>query len=168
MKIGKKRIEDFLKEVASKTPTPGGGAAAALVGALAASLVEMVCNLSIGKKGYEKKSQALKSIKFKAANLKEKLLVLADQDAIAFDNVMKAYRLKNRNNIKKALLTATNIPSQTAKLAKEVSGLAVKVAKLGNKNAYSDAICAQHLASSSFESAYENIKINKKTLASLK
>jgi len=168
MKIGKKRIEDFLKDVASNNPTPGGGAMAAVAGAMAAALVEMVVNLSIGKKRYEKQSQALRTILRNAKNIKENLLVLADEDTIAFDKVIKAYRSKDKKRIKEALLIATYIPGQTAKLAKEIGRLAVKVAVLGNKNAYSDAVCAQHLAEASVKSAFENIKINKKALASLK
>jgi len=168
MNIRKKRIEEFLNEVASAGPTPGGGAVAALTGAMAAALVEMVSNLSIGKKGYEKQNQTLMNIRNKAKGMKENLLTLADEDVIAFDEVMKAYKEKDKKRIKAALFKATDIPDKTAKSAKAVRSLAIKVAKLGNKNAHSDALCARHLAEASKKAAFENIKINKKALASLK
>ena len=147
-------MKDFLDSLASKNPTPGGGAAAAVAGAMAAALVEMVVNLS-------------KNLELKTGNLRTRLLALADEDAKAFDEVMAAYKSKSKVRIKKALLKAIEVPEETKKLSKDVEKLARIAAKRGNKNAVSDAKTAIHLAQAAQKSAEENIKINKKFLTKL-
>lgn len=168
MKIGEQKINKFLKELGSSSPTPGGGAVAAVTGAFAASLVEMVANLTIGKKSYEKVSDEMQKIKKEALKIKAELISLADEDVKAFDAVMSAYKLKNKEKIKKALELATHVPSKVASLSGEIGRLAEVVSKKGNKNAYSDAKSALHLAHAAIEAAKENIRINKQALASLK
>lgn len=157
--IAKQTFEKFLEELGSKSPTPGGGAVAAVSGAMAASLVEMVCNLT--------KKEDLSATAKKARSLKQKFLKLADADVAAFDKVMVAYRSKDKTKIKKTLKGAMAVPQEVADLSKEVEKLAWIAAKRGNKNAYSDARTAIHLARASVASAMENVKINKKALASL-
>jgi formiminotetrahydrofolate cyclodeaminase len=151
MKIKEQKIKDFLEVLSSKSPTPGGGAAAALVGAMAAALVEMVINLSQKLKG---KRQKLGEIR----RLRNHLLELADKDVIAFDAVMAAYRSKK--GIQEALKNATEIPLQTALLSNEVLDLAKEISKKGNKNAASDAKSALYMAKAARASALENVKIN--------
>ena len=148
-------MKDFLEKLAGKNPTPGGGAAAAIAGAMGAALVEMVISLS-------------KNLELKTNNLREKLLKLAEEDVVAFDSVMAAYRSKNKEKIMKALLKAIDVPQETKRLAKEVEKLARIVARKGNKNALSDAKTALYLAQAAQKGAEENIKINKKSLASLR
>ena len=148
-------MKDFLEKLAGKNPTPGGGAAAAIAGAMGAALVEMVISLS-------------KNLELKTNNLREKLLKLAEEDVVAFDLVMAAYRSKNKEKIMKALLKAIDVPQETKRLAKEVEKLARIVARKGNKNALSDAKTALYLAQAAQKGAEENIKINKKSLASLR
>src|SRR3990167_9987067 len=104
-------MKDFLEKLAGKNPTPGGGAAAAIAGAMGAALVEMVISLS-------------KNLELKTNNLREKLLKLAEEDVVAFDLVMAAYRSKNKEKIMKALLKAIDVPQETKRLAKEVEKLA--------------------------------------------
>lgn len=164
-KIKELEINDFLKKMASESPTPGGGAVAALAGAMAASLVEMVSNITIGKKGYEKVAKELKKLRNEVRKSKLHLLRLADEDVKAFAKVMTAYKSKDKRKIKKALLWATAVPSQTAKLARQVERLGLTVAKIGNKNAVSDAKTAVYLARAARLSALENVKINKRALA---
>ena len=148
-------MKDFLEKLAGKNPTPGGGAAAAIAGAMGAALVEMVISLS-------------KNLELKTNNLREKLLKLAEEDVVAFDSVMAAYRSKNKEKIMKALLKAIEVPEKTKKLSKEVEKLAKIAARKGNKNALSDAKTALYLAQAAQKGAEENIKINKKSLASLR
>ena len=148
-------MKDFLEKLASKNPTPGGGAAAAIAGAMGAALVEMVISLS-------------KNLELKTNNLREKLLKLAEEDVVAFDLVMAAYRSKNKEKIMKALLKAIEVPEKTKKLSKEVEKLAKIAARKGNKNALSDAKTALYLAQAAQKGSEANIKINKQSLASLR
>jgi methenyltetrahydrofolate cyclohydrolase len=167
MLIKNQKIEEFLDSVASKAPTPGGGAVAAVVGAMAASLVEMVCNLTIGKKNYLGVQDEITNIAERASELSGELLNLADRDSEAYEKVMAAYKTGDKGKIKGALLTAIEIPQKTAELCENVRELAEIAAKLGNKNAHSDAMSAEHLAFAGVQSAQENIEINKKALAKL-
>jgi formiminotetrahydrofolate cyclodeaminase len=167
MKIKDQKISDFLDNVASKTPTPGGGAVAALVGAMAASLVEMVCNLTIGNKNYPDVQMDVVQIAERASELSEKLKDLADSDCLAFEKVMKAYKTKDKEKIKSALINATEVPEKTAELCENVRELAEIVGKIGNINAHSDASSAEHLAFAAIQSAEENIEINKQAISVL-
>lgn len=160
MKIKDTKIEDFLNELSGGSPTPGGGAVAALTGALAASLVEMVLNITKDK---DTTAQNLKKIR----TLKAELLRLADEDVAAFDEVIAAYRSKSKPKIKKALGYATEVPEKTKDLSKEVERLAVEALKYGNKNALSDAKTAVFLSKAAQASAEENIKINARALKKL-
>jgi formiminotetrahydrofolate cyclodeaminase len=167
MKIKDQTIEGFLDSVASKSPTPGGGAVAAVTGAMAASLVEMVCNLTIGKKNYPDVQDEMIRVAEKASELSQELLNLADSDSEAFEKVMEAYKTTDKEKIKGALLLAIEVPQKVAELCENVREFAEIVAEMGNKNAHSDAVSAEHLAFSAIQSAQENIEINKKALAVL-
>ena len=162
--IKEEKISKFLKDLSSSKPTPGGGSAAALVGAIGASLIEMVANLTIGKKGYEKSIEEIKEIKTKAEKNKNKLIRLADKDSKAYADVMKVFKLpkgsKRDYHIQKALKKATLVPLETALSSTEVLKLAKQITKIGNKNAKSDAASALHFAKASVSSALENVKIN--------
>ena len=159
--LNTKTLKQFQEELGSKNPTPGGGVVAALSASFAASLIEMVCNLSQGK--------AILRIRKRVIELRKKLTKLADEDAKAFDRVMVAYRTKPRSvaKIRKSLNFAIVVPSEVRKHAQELEKLAIKVAKIGNKNAYSDAKTALHLSQAAQKSALENIKINKESIKKL-
>lgn len=175
--LNKQTIEEFQKELSSKNPTPGGGVVAALAASFAASLIEMVVNLTQGKKGYEDKEKILIKIAKDTVEIKKRLTVLAEEDAKAYAKVMEAYRAKSdtsitgitsrKENIKKALKYAIEVPMEVRKLSHELEELAYRVSKVGNKNALSDARTAVHLARAAGKSALENIKINKVALAKL-
>jgi formiminotetrahydrofolate cyclodeaminase len=132
---------------------------------MAASLVEMVCNLTIGKKNYSEVQDEMIKIAERASELSQELLNLSDQDSEAFLKVMEAYKTEDDDKIKVALLTAIEVPEKTAELCENVRELAEIAAKLGNTNAHSDAMSAEHLAFAAVQSAQENIEINKKALA---
>jgi formiminotetrahydrofolate cyclodeaminase len=170
--INKQTIEGFMKELSSKNPTPGGGVVAALSGVMAASLIEMVCNLTLGKKDYEARQKGVTKILNETLRIKKRLSVLAEEDAKAFDKVMAAYKTKKENPkrkdlIKKALKYAIAVPFEVRRLTQELEDLARKASKIGNKNAVSDAKSAYHLAHAAGKGALENININKKALAKL-
>ena len=159
MGIKDTKIQTFLEQLSSKAPTPGGGAVAALAGAMAASLVEMVINIS--------KDEGLNKNLRRTKNLRAELLKLADEDVAAFDEVMAAYKSKSLPRIKKALEDAIEVPEKTKAASGEVEKLAMIVAQKGNKNALSDASTAVLLSRAAQESAQENIKINKLALKKL-
>lgn len=162
-----KTLKQFQKELGSKNPTPGGGVVAALAGSFAASLIEMVCNLTIDKKGYEKVQKDILKFHKDAIELKKKLSNLAEEDKKAYDKVVKAYKSKNKINIKKSLKYAIEVPMEVRKLSQDLEKLAFRVSKIGNRNAFSDAKTAIYLAHAASKSALENIKINKVALAKL-
>lgn len=156
--IRNKKVKEFLTEVSSSSPTPGGGSAAAVTGATAAALVEMVANLS-------KETNELKKLGTKAQKLRKQLLNLADEDAAAFDKVMQGFRIPKgqkgrKTKIQRAFKFATEVPLTTAQISKEVLDMAATMAKKGNKNAISDAKTAKYLAKAAISSALENVKIN--------
>lgn len=156
-----------MENLSSKSPTPGGGAVAALSGAMAAGLIRMVADLTVGKKGYEKVWKESKEIGIKAKKLEKELLALGDKDIAAYNSVMSAFKTKNKTRIRKALQKASDIPAHVAQKSGFVSQLAKEVAKIGNKNALSDAKTAVYLAKAARLSAFENVKINKKALGEL-
>ena len=159
MVIKDQKINQFLASLASKKPTPGGGATAALAGAMAASLVSMVAKLSVDK------DKKFKEIEGKADELRKDLLKLADEDCQAYEGVMKAYRIDKRESgrlrkVQKALKKAAEIPLETAQKAVGVVKLASFCAREGNQNATSDARCGLELATAAVYGALENVRIN--------
>lgn len=168
--FAKDSIHSFLGKVGSKSPTPGGGTVAAMTGAMAASLVEMVCVLTIGKTGYEDVWAEMESIRSEVSNISKELLDLADDDAKAYDGVVFAFRLpkgdaKKEKKIQDSLKKAALIPLETARRAAAVLDFAENVLAIGNKNASSDAKTAIYLSKAAIKSALENVEIN---LASIK
>lgn len=166
-KIKDQKIEEFLNELASKNPTPGGGAVAALAGAMAAGLVEMVANLTIGKKGYESVWKRAEDYALSAKEDRETLLKLADEDSAAFEEVMKAYKAGDKKLISKALKLAMHVPEMIASTCMMVDDMAIELEKIGNKNAVSDAKTAQALANAAVNSAMAVVRLNGESLAKL-
>lgn len=171
--IKNKTVKSLLDDLSSKSPTPGGGVVAALAGQFAASLVQMVCNLTYGKKGYEKVENDLMKYQKRVSEIEKRLERLANDDAKAYEKVMQAFKIdksdkERTKEIKKALIYATDVPLEVRKLSQELEKIAVKVGKIGNKNAASDAKTAFHLAQAAAKSALENVKINKEALKKIK
>lgn len=152
--IKNQTVEEFLDELASKSAAPGGGSVSALVGALAASLVSMVCRLTIGKKKYFSVEKEIKKILKESEKLRKQLLILAEKDKQAFLNVLK--KRYSAESLKKA----GAVPAETAKLSDEVFNLAKRTVLMGNKNALSDAKIAADLARLAKRGALLNVKAN--------
>jgi len=155
----------FLREVARGSPTPGGGSAAALAGSLAAALVAMVCELTLGKRGYEAVEGEMRGGLARAALLRDELAELIEEDIQAFDRVMAAHRLPRGERgraeaLEAALKRATKVPLETAERCLKVLELAELAAAKGNKNALSDAGTAGWLARAGLEAALLNVAAN--------
>jgi methenyltetrahydrofolate cyclohydrolase len=142
------RIEQFLEALASQSATPGGGSAAAIIGAMGAALVSMVCNLTIGKKKYVEVEGEMKHVLAKADTLRKQLIGMIEDDVKAFDAVMGAYGLpketdadkaKRDSAIQAALKQATDVPMACARAARQVIDIAAIASDKGNLNVISDA-----------------------------
>jgi methenyltetrahydrofolate cyclohydrolase len=166
-------IGKFLDELASDAPTPGGGGAAALSGAMGAALVSMVCNLTIGKKNYEAVSDDLKQTRARAEALRGELTKGIDEDVVAFNTLMGAYGLPRATDaekaarsaaIQEALKIATLAPLQTCKICYAVIALSKEAADKGNLNVISDAGVAVLAAHAGLRSCALNVFINAKSI----
>jgi len=168
-------IASFFEQVASPSPTPGGGTVAAFVGALSTCLATMVANLTVGKKKYAASEAALLDLKRDAETLRGELLTLARLDSEAFDAVLRARRLpqatpgesaERQKALERAGVEATRVPLRTAAACLKAVELAQVAARLGNVNAASDAGVAGLLARAAAEGAILNVRINLKSLDS--
>lgn len=166
-------VRQFVDELSTDSPAPGGGSAAALSGSIAAGLVAMVANLTVGKKGYESVFDEMKNISVSAQKLKDELLLLVDEDTNAFNKLMEAARLPkkseeeiNKRNklIEETTLYASEVPLRTMEKSFEVLSLAKIVSEKGNKNSNSDAGVAILLSRSAIKGGAMNVEINLKEL----
>jgi len=168
------RVTEFLDVLASKEPVPGGGSGAALAGALAAALVSMVCNLTIGKKGYEDVEGSMSDLLTKSEALRRELPELLEADTRVYSRVMAAYRLPRKSDderaareaaMQAALKEAAEVPLTIAERCSQIVDLALPAAEMGNQWAVSDAGVAVLLAEAAMRAALLNVTIN---LASIK
>lgn len=166
-------VESFLDALASKSPTPGGGSAVAVLGAMGAALVSMVANLTMGKKNYETVEADMRKALGSADQLRGRILALVSADIAAFDQVMAAYGLPKETEADKAsrseaiqtgLKAATEVPLACAELCREVILLSRSVAEKGNRNVISDAGVAVLAAHAGFRSAVLNVHVNTGTI----
>ena len=162
-------IGTFADLVAEGTPSPGGGSVSAYCGVLAASLGQMVCNLTIGKKKYAESEARLLIIKPDLERLSARLRELITEDAASFEAVLGAYRLPKETDeqrvvrtetIQRALKNAVEVPLQTAELSLEVLMLLREIAEIGNSNALSDVAVGAQLAQTAVRGASYNIAVN--------
>lgn len=165
----KKDIIDFVATTASNEPVPGGGSIAALSGALAAALAEMVANLTIGKKKYVEVESEMKGIVEALEVKRQELVELIDKDANSFDDVMKAFKLPKETDEEKAARSAAiqegtkyaaSVPLQTAKVAYSIMEYSKIVVEKGNTNAVTDGAVSAMMARTAVLSALMNVKIN--------
>lgn len=169
MALTKLTVQDFVEQLASANPTPGGGSASALAGAVAAGLVEMACNLTVGREKFRDVEEELKVVLARAGKLREQLLAAVDEDTDAYDKVSQAYKLpkateeeKNARSaaIQEALKYATEVPLKVALASLEVSQLALIALEKSNPNVASDARVARVVADAAREGATANVEIN--------
>ena len=162
-------IDRFLDRLASSDPTPGGGSAAAIMGAMGAALVSMVCNVSFGKKGYEAAEPELRGILAKSEALRSRLAAMVAEDVVAFDSLMAAYKLpkssdgeksRRAETIQSSLKRATLVPLDCARACFEVVLLARRAADLGYKHVISDVGVGVAAADAALRSAALNVFIN--------
>ena len=164
-----KKVSNFLGELASNSPTPGGGSVAALAGALGAALISMVGNLTAGKKKYENIEEDIKKIVSSSEKLRYELSQLIEEDVKAFNNFMATYKMPKETEdekrmrtekIQEALIEVAKVPLKTAYKCLDIMILSREVAEKGNVNLISDVGVAVLMAEAALESAILNVKIN--------
>lgn len=160
---------EFIDQLASADPTPGGGSAAAFTAAMAAALVAMVGRVTLGKKKYLEVEPHMQQMIKQAEELRAKLLKAVEEDAASFEGYLKAVRLPKETlqeaairdaAMEAATIEAARVPHHTAAMCLEVLRLAATAATLGNVNAISDALSSAHLACAALKSATANVQIN--------
>lgn len=164
-----KNVDKFLAELASSAPTPGGGGAAALCGALGIALGNMVGNLTLGKKKYADVQEDIAELNAKAEALRDGFVALVDADAEAFAPLSRAYSIPKddpaRDEIMEpALLKAAEAPLEIMRKCAEALELISGYAAKGSALAISDAGCAAALCGAAMEAAALNVKINTKSM----
>jgi formiminotetrahydrofolate cyclodeaminase len=171
--ITQSSIEEFLERLASGDPTPGGGSAAAIMGAMGAALVSMVCSVSFGKKGHEAVEGELRSVRAQSEALRRRLSGMVAEDVAAFDGLLAAYKLPKLSDDNKALRAqaiqatlrrATEVPLECARACTEVIGLARRASEHGYRSVISDGGVGAMAAYAGARSAALNVYINEPSL----
>lgn len=164
-----KSCKDFLTDLASKEPTPGGGGAAALAGAIAAALTSMVSNLTLGKEKFAAVEGKIRPILVSAEILRTRMLALVVADAAVFENFMRAYRLSKSTEEEKrarsesiqiAAYDASEVPLKIADSCLDILHISSQLMRVGNPSAITDATVAALLARAALRSACYNVHSN--------
>ena len=171
--ITERPVDKFLDELASGAPTPGGGSAAAIMGAMGAALISMVCNVTIGKKGHESVEAEMASVRDESEKLRARLTAMVAEDVTAFDGLMAAYRMPKNTDEEKtrraaaiqlSLRAATEAPLACARACAQVVALSRRAAEKGYAGVVSDAGVGVLAAHSALRSAALNVYINAPSL----
>ncbi len=169
-----KTLKEYIEQLSSNSPTPGGGNVAAFCGVLASALGTMVCNLTLGKKKYSDVEQRITELKSKLENLKEQFVSLAQKDNEAFDKVMAAFKLpketdeqkeKRKLEIDNATFEAAVIPSHVINACKNTLPVLKEISEIGNQNSLSDCGVGISLLNTATEGAFLNVLINCSSLS---
>lgn len=168
-----KTVTEFVNELASNSPAPGGGSVAALSASIGAALSSMVFNLTVGKKAYREYNDENRSKVDSALEesniLKDEFIDLMNKDTEEFLVLMKAFKLPKdtdeekkvrQEEIQKGYVRALEIPLRVGEKAFDVYSHIKVACELGNKNAVSDAGVAALMIQAAIESAVLNVKIN--------
>lgn len=166
-------IENFLSDLASKAPVPGGGGASALGGAVGSALGSMVGNLTLGKKKYAEYEPDILVILDKLAQNQQELLELMDKDAEAFEPLSRAYSLpKNTEEelahkeavLEEALLSASLVPLEIMRKTVDALLLQEELSKKGTRMAISDVAVGVQFLRAALLGASMNVYINTKSM----
>ena len=172
-RFGEMTIDGFLGAMASKDPTPGGGAAAAIAGGTGAALIAMVGRLTLGRPGSEDLEERMQALVARADEARAEFLALADRDAESFEAVMAAFRMPKETDTQKAarleaiqrgLEHAASVPLEIARRAIDLMELAEDATAMGNPNAASDGMSAAGMLLAAVIGARANVEINASSL----
>lgn len=162
-------IQHYLDELASAQPTPGGGSASALSGALGAALASMVCRLTPAKAGYEEVQTEIEHIWEQTEQLRARFAQLLQEDIVAYGRLSEAYRMprateeersERATTIQKQLAEAARVPLEAVESAAKLTRLCQRLAEIGNVYVLSDILAATALARAAAEGAASMVRIN--------
>jgi methenyltetrahydrofolate cyclohydrolase len=166
-------LDGYLETLASKAPTPGGGAVGAISSATAASLIAMVARLTVGKAGFEDLEDRMRAMIGTADEARAEFLALADRDAHAFDSVMDAFKMPKETEeervarsaaIQAGYLAAATVPQEVARRSVDLMELAEDATAMGNPQAASDGLSAAASLYCGALCAIANVEINGSSL----
>lgn len=171
--IKEMQIQAFTEALSSKQPTPGGGGASALAGALGTALGLMVGNLTVGKKKYAAVEEEVTAVMNRLLKMQNRLLVLADEDARVFAPLAAAYGLPNKTPeeqqykfevMERCLLDATSIPLEIMEQGVGAMALMEELEEIGSVMAISDVGVAVQCLRTAITGAIMNVYINTKSM----
>ena len=167
------KIKDFIEDLGSKSPAPGGGAAAGLVGAVGVALTSMVYSLTIGKKSYEVLDEEHKELMNKnfenAKKIYDEMMDFMNKDEEAFTSLMDCYKLPKENEeekkirsekIKEYTIGAMMVPLELSRKAVDFFENIKFSIKYGNKNLISDGVVSAIMINSCIEASLVNVEVN--------
>lgn len=169
MKMSEMTIDGFLAELGSDSPAPGGGSTAALAGAIAASLCEMVSGLTLSRETYKDLWPVMQEARARAGSLGSRLRELIDEDAQAFNSVMAARKLPRGTEEQKAAreravqegtLRSARVPLETLEYLAALADLASVCAEMGNPGCVTDTGSAAQMIRAGAASAEWNVRVN--------
>ncbi|MCS7179799.1 MAG: cyclodeaminase/cyclohydrolase family protein [bacterium] len=158
----KNSLKNYLEILSAKTPTPGGGSAVACLASLSSSLLNMVLNYTIGKKGYEKFEEEIKKIKDKNEKILKECMNFIEEDSRIYEKIDKA--IKEKSDIEEYLKISANLHMKICEYMVEIVDFCDILTEKGNKNLISDTGISNIFALSAFMGAKMNIFINLKFL----
>lgn len=168
-KLMNSSMAEFVQELSTNSPAPGGGSVAALAGSLAAGLASMVAVLTHEKKGFEPARDEMESIGIETQKLKDRLMILVENDIAAFNLMIEAGRLPAGTDeekaikakaVEKAAKGGVNVPLETAETAFKILEMASILVEKGNPNSVSDAGVAGEMAFGAVRGGIMNVLIN--------
>jgi glutamate formiminotransferase/formiminotetrahydrofolate cyclodeaminase len=169
LKLENLSIRDFTEELGSANPTPGGGSAAALCGALGAALAAMVSKLTLGKEKYSEVWQSMGAVQQAAGPMARHFIELVQRDSDAYQKVMAAMNLPKETEkekgarhkaLQKATKNAARVPLDTLRTSEKLIVLTKEAVERGNPNTLTDAGAALQLARTAAVVAAYNVRIN--------
>ena len=168
-RLGGMTVDGFLEVLSSAAPTPGGGAAGAIAGAIGAALIAMAGRLTVGKKGFEEIDERMRGLVERADEARAIFLDLADRDAHAFDGVMVAFKMPKETDEEKAARSAAiqagheaaaSVPLEIARTAVALMALAEDATAMGNPHVASDGVSGSAQLYCATLCAIANVEIN--------
>ncbi len=167
--LREKTVSEFIDEVGSELPAPGGGAVSANLGALGAGLLIMVCDLTTKSEKYKDAHEEVSKLRGELVKIKDRLVKLIDEDARVFNEMMEVMKLPKDTEEEKeartkklqdALKECANVPMEIGLLSNSLFEYGSKIAELGNPNAITDVGVGILSGRSAILGAFYNVRIN--------
>ncbi|HRH13503.1 MAG TPA: cyclodeaminase/cyclohydrolase family protein [Azonexus sp.] len=167
-------LRPYLEALASRSPVPGGGVAAAVTIGQGLALLSMVCNLTIGKRQFSSVQSEVSSILERVTEMRAMVMSEAEADIHAFTALMAAYQMasdapslasKKKAAVARATRAAAEPPFRLMALVLEAQPFADRLAQIGNPNVLSDVLVGRHLLVAGYASSVENVEANLRNLS---